>query len=136
MEVMKNRYNLVDEAWIPVAGEGLVSLKRIFSDPRLKALGGNPVQKIAVTKLLQAIAQAAATPKDESEWQAMGTEGLASKVQRYLSEKRDCFWLYGERPFLQMRAIAGMEKFLFGNLRRLQRSALTTSWDNAPTVTM
>ncbi|HGJ5877050.1 MAG TPA: hypothetical protein ACHBX0_12735 [Arsenophonus sp.] len=29
--------------------------------------GGNPVQKIAILKLLQAIAQAAATPDDEAQ---------------------------------------------------------------------
>ncbi len=105
MEKVENRFNLVDEPWIPVVGEGLVSLNRVFSDSSLKALGGNPVQKIALTKLLLAICQAAAMPKDDEEWAQMGAEGMAQKAYGYLQEKKDCFWLYGERPFLQMPAI-------------------------------
>ena len=61
MDNITNRFNLVDEQWIPVAGAGLVSLMRIFTDSSLRALGGNPVQKIALIKLLLAIAQAAAS---------------------------------------------------------------------------
>ncbi|WP_442903849.1 type I-E CRISPR-associated protein Cse1/CasA, partial [Gilvimarinus sp. 1_MG-2023] len=55
---MENRFNLIDEPWIPVADVGRVSLKDIFKRPDLRALGGNPVQKIALTKLLLAIVQA------------------------------------------------------------------------------
>ena len=61
----ERRFNLVDENWIPVAGEGLVSLRRVFTDHNLMALGGNPVEKIALTKLLLAIAQTAYTPKND-----------------------------------------------------------------------
>lgn len=42
---LPNRFNLVDEPWIPVAGKGLVSLADVFSNPNLSALGGNPIQK-------------------------------------------------------------------------------------------
>lgn len=69
---MENRFNLIDEPWIAVVDVGLVSLTDIFSQPELRALGGNPVEKIALTKLLLAIAQAAATPTDDSDWQQMG----------------------------------------------------------------
>ncbi|PLN02419.1 type I-E CRISPR-associated protein Cse1/CasA, partial [Klebsiella pneumoniae] len=55
---MENRFNLIDEPWIAVVDVGLVSLTDIFSQPELRALGGNPVEKIALTKLLLAIAQA------------------------------------------------------------------------------
>ena len=65
---MENRFNLIDEPWIAVVDVGLVSLTDIFSQPELRALGGNPVEKIALTKLLLAIAQAAATPTDDSRW--------------------------------------------------------------------
>ena len=68
----ERRFNLVDENWIPVAGENLVSLRRVFTDHSLMALGGNPVEKIALTKLLLAIAQTAYTPKDEEEWARLG----------------------------------------------------------------
>lgn len=103
---MENRFNLIDEPWIPVADVGLVSLQQLFSNPEYRSLGGNPVQKIALMKLLLAIAQAAATPKDDREWQALGAEGLARRCIEYLEQWHDRFYLYGERPFLQIPAIA------------------------------
>lgn len=105
MENAPRRFNLVEEAWIPVVDVGRVSLRRLFSDPSLRALGGNPIQKISLMKLLLAIAQAACTPKDDEEWKALGAGGLAEKALAYLEEKKDLFWLYGERPFLQMPGI-------------------------------
>ena len=61
---LENRFSLIDEPWIPIADSGRVGLRQIFSNPNYRTLGGNPVQKIAVTKLLLAIAQAATTPAD------------------------------------------------------------------------
>lgn len=104
-EKIPNRFNLVDEQWIPVANQGLASLSEIFTQARFSALGGNPIQKIALTKLLLAIAQAAHTPKDDQEWATLGEQGMAEKALAYLKDKKDCFWLYGEKPFLQMPAI-------------------------------
>jgi CRISPR system Cascade subunit CasA len=103
---MENRFNLVEEPWIPVADVGRVSLWQLFSNPDYRSLGGNPVQKIALMKLLLAIAQAAATPADEREWRALGAEGLAERCLTYLDHWHERFYLYGERPFLQMPAIA------------------------------
>lgn len=103
---MTKSFNVIDQPWIPVAGSGLVSLRQIFSNHSLTQLGGNPVQKIAVMKLLLAIAQAACTPKDEDEWQAVGAEGMAKKCLDYLDKWYDRFDLYDpERPFLQMPAV-------------------------------
>lgn len=112
-EITENRFNLVEEPWIPVADFGLASLRQIFTDPSLRALGGNPVLKIAITKLLLAISQAAFTPKDEDEWREIGADGIAEKAINYLEEKKDLFWLYGEKPFLQMVEIskAGIQKY-------------------------
>jgi CRISPR system Cascade subunit CasA len=106
---MENRFNLIDEPWIPVADKGRVSLKDIFSQPSLRALGGNPVQKIALTKLLLAIAQSAATPQNEDEWAQMGWQGMATGCLDYLDKWHDRFYLYGEKPFLQMPEIQGAE---------------------------
>lgn len=103
---MNSRFNLVDEPWIPVADFGRVSLRQVFSNPELRSLGGNPVQKIAVMKLLLAIAQAAHTPEDEQAWKSLGADGLARMCLAYLDQWHDRFYLYGERPFLQMPAIA------------------------------
>lgn len=102
---MECRFNLIDEPWIPVADYGRVSLRQIFSNPEYRSLGGNPVQKIALLKLLLAIAQAAATPKDEAEWKALGAQGLAERCLSYLDKWHDRFYLYGDKPFLQMPAI-------------------------------
>jgi CRISPR system Cascade subunit CasA len=102
---IESRFNLIDEPWLPVVDVGLVSLKALFSHKDYRALGGNPVQKIAVTKLLLAIAQAAATPADDDDWAELGAEGMAIKCLAYLERWRDSFWLYGEKPFLQMPAI-------------------------------
>ncbi len=111
---MENRFNLVDESWIPVADHGRVSLRQIFSNPDYRSLGGNSVQKIALLKLLLAIAQAAATPKDEVEWKALGAQGLAERCLEYLDKWYDRFYLYGERPFLQMPAIKVAKVQSFG----------------------
>lgn len=107
---MENRFNLIDEPWIPIADQGRVSLKQIFTETKYRSLGGNPVQKIALLKLLLAIAQAAATPKDEQEWQALGAEGLAKRCLAYLDKWHDHFYLYGDKPFLQMPQILNLIK--------------------------
>ena len=102
---MENRYNLIDESWILVTGHNRVSLRQIFSNPDYSSLSGNPVQKIAVLKLLLAIAQAAATPPDEKEWKELGAKGLAEHCLAYLEKWHSKFYLYGDSPFLQMPAI-------------------------------
>lgn len=111
---MENRFNLIDEPWIPVADHGRVSLRQAFSNPEYRSLGGNPVQKIALFKLLLAIAQAAATPENESEWKALGAQGLSERCLAYLDQWHDRFYLYGERPFLQMPAIQAAKTQSFG----------------------
>ncbi len=100
--MINKRFNLIDEPWIPIADIGQVSLKQIFSEPSYKSLGGNPVQKIAVTKLLLAISQAAYTPQDNEDWVKISAEGIAEKCLNYLKKWHDSFWLYGDKPFLQM----------------------------------
>lgn len=111
---MDKRFNLIDEPWIPVADVGRVNLRQVFSEPDYRALGGNPVQKIALTKLLLAIAQAAATPEDDSEWRALGADGLASRCRDYLQHWHERFYLYGEQPFLQMPAIRSAKLQSYG----------------------
>lgn len=105
----ENRYNLLDEAWIPIADMGKAGLLRVFGGRECRALGGTAVQKIAVLKLLIAIAQAAATPQDTQEWAAMGPDGLGERCTAYLKLWRNAFWLYGDKPFLQMPACSKAE---------------------------
>lgn len=111
---MENRFNLVDEPWIPVADHGRVSLREVFSNPEYRSLGGTPVQKIALFKLLLSIAQAAATPDTEDDWRGMGAEGLASCCVAYLDTWRQRFYLYGDQPFLQIPAIRDAKVQSFG----------------------
>lgn len=98
----EQHFNLLDEPWIPVAGNRRVSLLAIFTDSSLTSLGGNARQKIAILKLLQAIAQAACTPPDDTAWRTLGTKGMADACAAYLEKWRDSFYLYGPQPFLQM----------------------------------
>lgn len=103
---MENRFNLIDEPWIAITSHGKASLKDIFTRTDFQSLGGNPIQKIVTLKLLLAIAQAAATPENEGEWKTAGAEGMAQKCLAYLEKWHDRFYLYGDKPFLQMPAIA------------------------------
>ncbi len=112
--MIKQHFNLVDEAWIPVVDVGLVSLHDVFTYANLRALGGTALQKIALYKLLIAIAQAAYTPKDDADWAKIGADGLAKKVINYLEKWHDNFWLYGEKPFLQMRSVYQAEQQTYG----------------------
>lgn len=102
----ENRFSLIDEPWIPIADVGRVSLNQIFSNPDYRALGGNPIQKIALTKLLLAIVQAACTPDDNYDWEKLSTNDLAQSGLTYLSKHHDKFYLYGDHPFLQMPTIS------------------------------
>jgi CRISPR system Cascade subunit CasA len=105
MSTTENRFNLIDAPWIPIVDVGRVSLRQLFSYAEYRALGGNPVQKIALTKLLLAIAQAAYTPADDEDWRALAPGGLAKKCMAYLDQWHDRFYLYGDKPFLQIPAI-------------------------------
>lgn len=106
--IPENCFNLIDEPWIPVIDKGRMSLRQIFSDARNRGLGGNPLQKIAMTKLLLAIAQAAYTPEDDETLETIETSDLSQKCLEYLDKWHDRFWLYGKKPFLQMPAINGL----------------------------
>lgn len=122
-----NRFNLIDEEWIPVAGHGRASLRQVFSDGNLKEIGGNPVEKIALFKLLLAIAQSACRPlPDDEAWEKLRVEGMMARVQEYLNQHRDSFWLYGERPFLQMPAVDKARKQPLGAVQLEVASGNTT----------
>lgn len=111
---MENRFNLIDEPWIPVTDIGLVSLRQLFSSKDYRSLGGTPLEKIAMTKLLLAIAQSAHTPDNNTDWEMLGAEGLASSCLAYLEKWYDRFYLYGKLPFLQVSAVKAAEIKSFG----------------------
>lgn len=112
----ERRFNLADEPWIPVAGAGQVSLREAFSRPGPATLGGTPLEKIALFKLLQAIAQAACTPANDTEWAHLGPDGLAATCLAYLERWHEAFWLYGPQPFLQFPAVKRAAVVPYGKL--------------------
>ncbi len=113
---MTNRFNLIDEPWIPAAGLGRVSLRRLFTEPFPVTLGGTALPKIALLKFLPALCQVAATPTDDREWLTLGPYGLAKRCLEYLEQQYDAFWLYGEKPFLQIKACSKAELKPYGML--------------------
>lgn len=112
---MLNQFNLIDEPWIPLADVGRVGLREVFQNANYSDLGGDPLQKIAVFKLLLAIAQSACTPKDEVQWLELGVEGMAQKCLSYLDKWYDHFYLYGDKPFLQMPKVKKARSLSYGN---------------------
>jgi CRISPR system Cascade subunit CasA len=97
-----SHFNLIDEPWIPIRSSDPVSLKQIFSTERLKNIGGNAVNKISLTKFLLAIIQTAWTPQDNKQWEKDGIAVMPHKVLEYLNKNHDLFYLYGDKPFLQV----------------------------------
>ena len=95
------KYNLLDEQWIPLKAQSSISLYQCFSLSTKGELGGNPLQHMAVLRLLMAIAQRACLLEDEEEWKKVGAEGLSKCCLEYLRDHYDDFWLYGDKPFLQ-----------------------------------
>lgn len=74
------------------------------------------MEKIALLKLLLAIAQAACTPEDDQAWRELGAEGLATRCRTYLAQWRERFWLHGQQPFLQVPAIVAAKQLDYGAL--------------------
>lgn len=100
-------YSLLSEPWIKIQNENPRGLLDIFSYPAPKQLGGNPITKISLFKLLLAIAQAACTPNTEKDWEALTPEKVAQKCKDYLKKNENNFNLYDEKkPFLQIPEIA------------------------------
>ena len=100
--------NLCGDQWIPVvfsAGKtGKLSLEEIFSRAEeVVDLVVSPPQRVALTRLLICITQAALDgPEDRSAWKACRTD-IINYSLAYLSKYRDRFELFGgESPFLQL----------------------------------
>lgn len=98
---MEKRFNLLDEKWIPLHGGEKISLLDAFSPNTEGLISGNSIQKISIYKFLFAIGQAAISFPSTASWLSIGTEEFGKKCREYLIKNKDCFWLYGEKPFLQ-----------------------------------
>lgn len=100
--------NLVTDPWIPVLhrnGERrLASLQQVFAKGNDYAdLSVRPHERIALMRLLIAVAQAALDgPKDIGEWDS-ALNRLPDAAGRYLQQWKDSFELFhAEHPFLQI----------------------------------
>ena len=113
---MNRKFNLIDEPWIPIEGVGCVGLRQLFMDSNLRALHGTPTEKIAITKFLLAVVQAAWTPEDDQEWQSGGMQELCKQCLAYLETWHHTFDLYGEKPFLQMPMVKKSELKHYGDV--------------------
>ena len=86
-EQNKKSFNLIDEPWIPVAGEKeLRSLRTIFSGAAPRDLSGNPVEKIVLFRLLLSIAHAAVKIPDTDAWRLLrhrGSSGCKNALSGY-----------------------------------------------------
>ena len=102
MYTQPRRFNLVDERWIPLESGEHISLRDVFSHNFSGGLGASPVEKTALLKFFLAIAQAACTPATKRDWASMGPSAISYSCMKYLHTWHDAFWLFGERPFLQL----------------------------------
>ncbi len=103
-------FNLVDEPWIPVVdAEGKtfkVGLRELFErSEELVDLSVGTLERISLYRLLICIAQRALNgPKDEDEQREAEGKLVAASLA-YLEQQRDRFDLWGDKPFLQVKAL-------------------------------
>lgn len=125
--------NLVSAPWIPVVMQDgthrKVSLDTVFREGESIAdLAANPCQRIAMTRLLICVAQAALDgPVDEADWLAC-RQRLADAALAYLEKWRHRFNLFGEHAFLQVDGIDPSPNALADKLD------LTLACGNNPTL--
>jgi len=106
----KRTFSLLTEPWIPIAGVGLVSLNDVFTHPEFTRLGGTPIEKVVLLRLLLCVAHASSPVPDVDAWTALPPEKLASNALAYLSKWSDRFDLYDEtHPFLQFPQLKGLQ---------------------------
>lgn len=103
---MENRFNLIEERWIPIVSKDRVSLLDVFTDFSLKEISGNAIQKAALYRLLIAIAQRASSIKTNKMWREKGVSGVSKECIDYLKSHKEDFYLYGDRPFLQVKELS------------------------------
>lgn len=103
-------FNLVDEPWIPVVDASgatqKTGLRELFErSEEIVDLAVETLEKISLYRLLICIAQRALDgPKNESEQREAEGKLVAASLA-YLDSWRDRFNLWGDRPFLQIKAL-------------------------------
>ena len=123
------KFNLCDDPWIPIAGScERKSLIGCFSGPPPLRLSGNAVDKIVIFRFLLAVVHAANRIPDTEAWLALTPEIMAANARSYLEAHRDCFDLYGERPFLQFPQLAKGKIKNFYDADGLNNRSVLSGW--------
>ena len=99
---MSERYNLIEENWIPSVSRNFVSLKDIFNCDIPINIGGNAIEKISILKFLLAIVQVAVKPKNRADILNLQNEEMCKQVLNYLENNYNLFYLYGKKPIFQI----------------------------------
>ncbi len=99
-------FNLVDDPWVSVLigkQQHTLSLFDIFSKAdKISSIAEGTVEKIAITRLLLCISQAALNgPDDDKSWELCKNNIIPLSLD-YLKNWHDRFDLFGDYPFLQI----------------------------------
>lgn len=110
-----SRFSLIDDPWIPVTDlKGInkkIGLRELFEySDSFTDLTVGTLETIAIYRLLICIAQRALNgPKDYNQWHTVPDE-LKSKALDYLEEWKEKFFLFGDKPFLQIKNLVSTSK--------------------------
>ena len=113
--------NLIGDPWIPVVFEDgtdrLVGLRELYQEScHISDLSVDPPQRISLMRLLLCITHAALDgPNDDSEWLKCLDRIIPESLQ-YLQERKDKFYLNGDKPFLQIKELTSDKKVPFDKL--------------------
>ena len=91
---------------------------------------GNAIEKIAMLRFMLSLTHAAIEIPDQAAWESLTPEMIAEKVLNYLEKHRDCFELFGEKPFLQFSQLKMSRKMqnyqtMYPNVSSGNKSVLT-----------
>lgn len=100
-------YSLVDQPWIKLIDGEYVSLKSFFELDSPPTMGGTPIQRLVLFRLLLAIVYRACPLETEDDFEALTIDSMKTSVLRYLEAHRSAFDLWDEqKPFLQHPGIS------------------------------
>lgn len=106
-------FNLVTEPWIKLDNGPAISLQELFSTSRPLHLGGSPIDRFVVFRLLLAICQRALPLEDGNDWDDANVVTMKKHALSYIQKWKGAFNLYDEeKPFLQFPQIKDSKKAL------------------------
>jgi CRISPR system Cascade subunit CasA len=112
-------FNLIEEPWIPALSvdgrRGLASLRSVLEAPgNWRTIGsGNPVESLALYRLLLAICHRAIGPGDHVQRLSLVEAWPSDALMRYLETWKKRFDLFDNvRPFLQVPALRSVQELI------------------------